>query len=118
MAKQVIEIGANPNDGGGDKLRVGAQKINANFTEVYDAIEVLQAEMITASSLVRSKLNETCDGTAGQVIGFSSEFANAYALSIIDHEGIGIAVTAHDQNGFTITSLSAGTFGYIALIEI
>jgi hypothetical protein len=118
MAKQTIEIGANANDGSGNKLRIGAQKINSNFTEVYEAIELLQAEMITASSIVRSKLNETCDGNAGQVIGFSSQFANVYALSIIDHEGIGIAVTAQNEDGFTITSLSAGTFGYIAMIEI
>jgi len=118
MSKQVIEIGANPNDGSGDELRTGAQKINENFTEIYEAIELLQSEMITASSIVRSKLNETCDGTAGQVIGFSSQFANMYALSIIDHEGIGISATAQDEDGFTITSLSAGTFGYIAMIEI
>lgn len=118
MAKQVIEIGAAANDGSGDKLRVGAQKINDNFTELYDAVDLLNASLITAAAMVRSKLVEACNGTVGQVIGFSSVFASAYAINIIDYDGIGITVTAHDENGFTITSLSAGNFGYIALIEV
>lgn len=118
MAQEVINLGISANDGTGDKLRVAGQKINDNFTELYDEVALLQADLITAAALCRSKLNEDCDGTVGQVIGFSSEFASLYALNIIDYEGIGITVTAHDQNGFTITSLSAGTFGYIALIEV
>lgn len=35
MAKQVIEIGSRANDGTGDSIRLGAQKINDNFTELY-----------------------------------------------------------------------------------
>lgn len=38
MAKQQINIGLATNDGRGDSLRVGAQKINENFTELYAAI--------------------------------------------------------------------------------
>ena len=118
MAQQIINLGISANDGTGNKIRVAGDKINDNFTELYNEVALLQADLITASALCRSKLNENCNGAAGQVIGFSSEFASAYALNIIDHDGIGITVTAHDQNGFTITSLSAGTFGYIALIEV
>ena len=33
MAIQDINIGANPNDGTGDSLRVAGQKINDNFGE-------------------------------------------------------------------------------------
>ncbi len=36
MAKQVINIGTNPNDGTGDTIRDGGVKINDNFTEVYN----------------------------------------------------------------------------------
>lgn len=36
MAQQNINIGTNPNDGTGDTLRDGGQKINDNFAEVYD----------------------------------------------------------------------------------
>lgn len=35
MVKQVINIGAGPNDGTGDPLRTAFTKINANFTELY-----------------------------------------------------------------------------------
>jgi hypothetical protein len=38
MAKQVINYGVNVNDGTGDTLRIGAQKINDNFTELYSVI--------------------------------------------------------------------------------
>jgi len=35
MAKQSILLGTTPNDGTGDKLRDGGDKINDNFTELY-----------------------------------------------------------------------------------
>lgn len=35
MAQQTINIGAAPDDGTGDNLRTGGQKINDNFTELY-----------------------------------------------------------------------------------
>lgn len=35
MAKQVINVGSVINDGTGDAIRTGAQKINDNFTELY-----------------------------------------------------------------------------------
>ena len=38
MTKQIIETGSLANDGTGDTLRTGAQKINANFTELYNSI--------------------------------------------------------------------------------
>lgn len=38
MTQQVINIGALPNDGTGDTIRVAYTKINQNFTEVYGAI--------------------------------------------------------------------------------
>lgn len=39
MAKQVISIGTNPNDGNGDPLRTAFTKANANFTELYNIAE-------------------------------------------------------------------------------
>ena len=35
MSQQIIRVGTSANDGTGDTLRSGAQKINANFTELY-----------------------------------------------------------------------------------
>lgn len=39
MAQQLINVGATANDGTGDDLRTGGQKINANFTELYTTKE-------------------------------------------------------------------------------
>ena len=38
MAKQLIGRGSSANDGTGDNLRDGANKVNLNFTEIYTAI--------------------------------------------------------------------------------
>lgn len=35
MAKQIVNVGVNPNDGTGEALRSAFQKVNANFDEVY-----------------------------------------------------------------------------------
>ena len=38
MTKQAVGIGSSANDGTGDTLRSGADKINDNFDEVYAAL--------------------------------------------------------------------------------
>ena len=38
MTKQVLQNGSSANDGTGDTLRVGAGKINSNFTELYNIL--------------------------------------------------------------------------------
>lgn len=39
MAQQTIDIGTSPNDGSGDTLRDAMEKVNDNFTEVYNLHE-------------------------------------------------------------------------------
>ncbi len=38
MAKEVINVGSNPNDGTGDPIRTSFIKCNSNFTELYNSI--------------------------------------------------------------------------------
>lgn len=38
MTQQVINIGALPNDGTGDPIRVAYSKINQNFNELFSSI--------------------------------------------------------------------------------
>jgi hypothetical protein len=109
-------MGNAANDGSGNGIRTGGLKIAADLTELYADVAALSG--FTAQSLCRSRLSESCNGSPGQVIAFSAQFVATYALQIIDYDGIGIEVTAQDEDGFTITSLSAGNFGYIALIEV
>jgi hypothetical protein len=45
MARQVINVGTVANDGSGDTLRIGAQKINSNFAELYDSFSAASAQV-------------------------------------------------------------------------
>jgi hypothetical protein len=113
----ISAMGNAANDGSGDKLRTGGLKIVADLTELYAEVAALQAGQVTPASLIRSQLVVSATGAPGQVVPFTSQFVNVYALAILDYNGIGITVTAQDEDGFTIESLSAGNFGYIAMIE-
>ena len=117
MAQQTINIGVSANDGSGDPLRTAFDKCNDNFTELYNAVTALQSSQ-AFEDVARSNDAESCNGSVGQVITYSSPLTNAQKPIIVDFAGIGIEVTAFDNNGFTITSLSAGTFGYLTTIEI
>ena len=43
MAKQAINVGTTANDKKGDSLRAAFQKVNANFTELYEAVGLAAA---------------------------------------------------------------------------
>lgn len=64
--------------------------------------------------IYRSNPSESCNGSEGQVITYSTPFINLKP-HIFDFLGIGIEVTAWDENGFTITSYGSGTFGYLTM---
>ena len=38
MARQSISVGSQANDGTGDSLRTGAQKVNSTLTEIYNEL--------------------------------------------------------------------------------
>lgn len=48
MAKQTINLGNTVNDGTGDVLRAGAQKINANFTELYNLLGGANIQIVSS----------------------------------------------------------------------
>ena len=108
MGKQTIGLGSAANDKSGDSARVAGGKINDNFTELYDAVAILQ--QFLSSSMI--KVEETCNGGNAQVISYPSERA-ATRPAIIDFEGNGIELVSYDEDGFTINSLAAGNFIYI-----
>jgi len=45
MARQELNVGTIANDGTGDSLRIGAQKINSNFKELYDNFAAASAQV-------------------------------------------------------------------------
>lgn len=50
MAKQTLNKGSSANDGTGDTLRAGAQKINENFTELYDLLGATSGTFLSGVS--------------------------------------------------------------------
>jgi hypothetical protein len=54
MAQQIINIGAAPNDGTGDPIRVAFNKTNQNFTEVYGIIPQDVSDLSDNSNLLFS----------------------------------------------------------------
>lgn len=59
MAKQTINIGLTANDKSGDPLRTAFEKVNANFTELYSAIEAT----VPSTNLGRLKIEGSTLGT-------------------------------------------------------
>lgn len=51
MAKQVINIGTTDNDGTGDSLRAGGDKINDNFDELYAVAPTANEKAALAGNL-------------------------------------------------------------------
>ena len=52
MAQQIINVGSSPNDGTGDVLRNSQIKANANFTELYNAVD-LKLDKVSTTGVER-----------------------------------------------------------------
>ena len=63
MAQQIINVGSAPNDGTGDVLRNSQIKANANFTELYSAVDLKLDKVSTVD--VEKVYIKNADGTQG-----------------------------------------------------
>ncbi len=89
MAKQTIGLGAAANDNTGDTLRVGGDKINDNFDEIYSTLGTGTDLSIT-----------TANAAEGHVLRYNgTNFVSA---------DFGLLTTSLDVNGNVITSSSSG----------
>lgn len=57
MTKQTINVGATANDKQGDSLRAAFQKVNANFTELYEAVGLSDTGQDTALTFTGSTIS-------------------------------------------------------------
>ena len=89
MAKQLIGIGSAPNDNTGDTLRVGADKVNDNFDEIYNLLGN-QSELA---------INVANAGT-GQVLRYNG--------SAFVSDNLSTLTSALDVNGNSLISSSNG----------
>ena len=66
MAKQIINVGARNNDGTGDSLRVGATKVNDNFSEIYNLLG--DGESLSVVSRINAGQGLTVSNSTGVVL--------------------------------------------------
>ena len=62
MAYQALGLGTNANDGTGDSLRTGGDKVNDNFVEVYTKLgdgSTLTADTVTLNTATQTLTNKT-----------------------------------------------------------
>ena len=85
MARQTLDIGTNANDGTGDTLRSGGEKINDNFAELYTT---LGGNSIATNGINASYATQTID-TASATVNDSD------TLIIFNRSGA-IAATLND----------------------
>ena len=88
MALQSINIGTAANDGTGDNLRVGGDKINDNFSEIYTAF----GNGSTLSSLAVTALN---GATANELVTVGSTTTELDAEANLTFDGSTLAVTGN-----------------------
>ena len=98
MALQSLNIGTAPNDGTGDNLRVGGDKINDNFSEIYTTF----GNGSTLSSLAVTAMNSA---TANEILTVGATTTELDAESNLTFDGSTLAVTgAVTVSGLTTLS--------------
>tara|TARA_B100000508_G_scaffold113449_1_gene92051 strand:+ start:303 stop:1079 length:777 start_codon:yes stop_codon:yes gene_type:complete len=100
MALQSINIGTAANDGTGDNLRVGGDKINDNFSEIYTAF----GNGSTLSSLAVTALN---GATANELVTVGSTTTELDAEANLTFDGSTLAVSGN------VTIANAGNIGSV-----
>ena len=99
MAKQTINIGSAANDGTGDGLRTAFNKVNANFTELYNA---------DAALVIPTDVSDLTDNT-NLLVGGDGEYDSVKLINtgITEGEFSGSPYTfVHNNNGNETDQLS------------
>ena len=93
MAKNVINRGVSANDGTGDNLRSGAEKINANFDELYTALgdgSTLATGTYLTTSASQVLANKTISGATNTITNIPSSAFSSLPNSKLDNSTISI----------------------------
>jgi len=105
MAQQTINVGVNPNDGGGDTLRAAMQKVNANFTETYGN------DFINSAQIIENAVNERelniGAGTSGQSLASDGAGGFYWGNVITGDVPVGVLQTRLSEIGATTIGVDA-----------
>lgn len=91
MAKQVINVGSVINDGTGDAIRTGAQKINDNFTELYTLLGGSEGAPLEIVSKISAGNGITVSSSYGEVL-VSAKTASSLDAGVVKI-GTGVTIT-------------------------
>lgn len=106
MAKQTLNLGTVANDGTGDTLRTGGDKINDNFDEVYTKLDTIET-------------GATADQTGAEIKALYEAEADTNAFTDADHsklDGIEASADVTDQANVT-AALAGGTVAGTVTID-
>jgi hypothetical protein len=92
MAKQVINVGLVINDGTGDAIRTGAQKINDNFTELYTLLGGTNGAPLEIVSKITAGNGVVVSSSYGEVL-VSAKTASSLDAGVVK---IGAGVSIND----------------------
>ena len=99
MAKQVIGIGTSANDGSGDTIRAGGDKINDNFDEIYTLLGTGTA--LTSGLSATSSVVTLAGPTVTGVASFAAGSAAVPSISKTGDANTGIYFSAADEVAIT-----------------
>ena len=123
MAKQTINIGTSANDGTGDALRDGADKINDNFTELYSGAGVADGAVTTAKladdAVDSAKITDGAIDTvhiADDNITFA-KLENRYTVLSALGSGTSFSLDFSAATTFTATASGAATFTFSNAVQ-
>lgn len=82
MAKQIINIGSVANDGTGDNLRVAGDKINDNFTELYDIAQAAGGAVNFAATSFSPVTYTGSESITSKALVFANKASTPFSLSM------------------------------------
>lgn len=99
MAKQTVGLGSSANDGTGDSIRSGGDKINDNFTEIYTLLGTGTAltSGLSATSSVVTLAGPSITGVAS----FADGSASAPSITNTGDTNTGVFFSAADEVAIT-----------------
>lgn len=99
MAKQIVNIGTSVNDGTGDPIRTGGEKINLNFDEIYTLLGTgtTLTSGLSATSSVVTLAGPTITGVATFAAGTNA----APSITTSGDSNTGIYFSAADEVAIT-----------------
>lgn len=112
MAKQLINIGLLTNDGTGDTLRAGAQKINDNFNELYTILTSPTGQLSLVSS-VSAGDGIIVSNPSGNVMISSAVATNTVLGSV--KVGANLSVTADGVVDYVLPEASLTVLGGVKI---